>query len=179
MFKFVETYQYRRRLKKAREEAQLMFDYADRKRTNQGWDKFRRIDDFFTEREQRVWNEITSEEWMLSKLLGETPEWGSAKFLSDALGDSSAPGLMTVRENRSTKISYEYVELVDLMVKTINGKWSSTKWDWSDVEMFKKQGWGRPADFNDYLKRFHDAKTEEETQAVLNEYREKYPNAIY
>lgn len=165
-------------MKKAREELQLMWDYANNKRQD-SWDNYRSIEDYFNKKELRVWLEIAGEEWSLSKLLGESPQWGSAKQLGSLLGPDAPVGMVTVKEDRSTKISFEYVELVDMMVKTINGKWSPTKWDWESVDEFKAQGWGRPADFNDYLKRWNDAETPEETEAVLEEYRNKYPNAIY
>lgn len=175
----VRKFFYRRRLNKTREEAQLMWDYANVKRKNQGWDKYRPIDDFFTTRENRVWDEILADEWLLSELLSVKPEWGDSKRLSSALGEDSPVGFMTVTEDRSTKLGYEYVPEVDMMATTHNGKWSSNKVHWHDVEMFKKQGWGRPPEFNEYLKRWNDAKTEEETEAVLQEYRDRFPNAVY
>lgn len=169
---------YRRQLKKVHEDLQTIFDHAQKKRVFHV-DKFRDIEDFMTTRERRVYVELKKEEWALSKLLGRNPQWGSARMLFKDEEDEVIPAAVSVKEDHSTKISYEYVELVDMMVKTINGKWSSTRWDWEPVESFKKQGWGRPADFNDYLNRWHNAETDEESEAILAEYRSKYPNAIY
>lgn len=175
MFKFVNNYKYRRQLKKAREDLQTIFDEAARRRTNQGWDKFRDIEDFMRTKEQRVYRDLLTEEWALSKLLGITPEWGHARALSEGLGPDSPVGFMTVRENRSTKVSYEYVELVDMMVRTINGKWSSVRWDWETVDKFRRQGWGRNQAFHDAVDEWHAAETPEAKQEVIDKYKEENP----
>lgn len=179
MFKFVENYKYRRQLKKAREELQLLWDHANNRRTvhtdNTGWEKYRDITDFFNSKELAVWNEIAAEEWALSKMLGENPEWGSAKQLGSLFGPDAPKGMISVQYDQSTKISFEYVELVDMMVRTINGKWSSTRWDWEPVESFKKQGWGRNQAFHDAVDEWHAAETPEAKQEVIDKYKEENP----
>jgi hypothetical protein len=161
---------HRRDLAKAREEAQLMFDYAAKKRSAQGWDRFRDIMDFFTERELRVWREITAEEWALSEILGERSEWGNPKSIATLLGEDSPVGFTTVKEDRSTQITWDYIEQVGLEARCTNGKWGSRKGDWrTPVEGYMHY----PEGLIEAGIAYRDAETEEEKQAILEEYRNK------
>lgn len=166
MFK---KYLYRRQLKKAREEAQLMFDYANTKRKNQGHDKWRSITDFFTARELRVWDEITAEEWALSQIVGVRSEWGNVKSIRTLLGEDSPVGFMTVTEDQSTQITWDYIEEVDMEARCLNGKWGSEKWQWREVP--KRVYY--PEGLIEAALEYRDAETEEDKQRILQEYKDK------
>lgn len=189
-----ERRKYRRELEAVRTEIQELWDKANRRRENQPGsfyadapklavrstpDRWRPIEDYMKKSERDRYDHLCSDEWSLSMLVGTKPEWGHVKHLSRALGEDSPVAYMTVKEDRSTKVNYEYIPEADMIAVITNGKWSSDKYKWKNVEAFKREGWGHPADFDDYLNRWHNAETDEESEAVLAEYRSKYPNAIY
>lgn len=168
MFK---KYLYRRQLKKAREDLQTIFDEGARRRSFHP-DKFRKIEDFLNDKERRVYRELLKEEWALSKVLGQTPVWGSARDIYVGEDDMSYPAATSVKTDNSTKITWDYIEQVDMEARCINGKWGSEKWQWRNPakRVFYPEGFTEAA--VDYG-RAKEVEDEETMARVLQEYKDK------
>lgn len=141
-------------------------------------DRWRPIEDYMKKSEKQRYETLCSTEWHFAGHLGLKPEWGDTKHLTHVLGEDSPPALMSVKEDRSRKIGYEYVPQADMMVTTHNGKWSSDKYHWKDVQSFKNEGWGRTEAFHDAVDEWHAADTYDKKQEIAGRYRIEHGDGI-
>lgn len=84
-------------------------------------DRNRPIEDYMKESERRKYEDLCSTEWHFCHYLGIHPKYGNSKYLTKVLGENSPPALMTVKEDRSTKLTYVYDEELDGYVPYRNG----------------------------------------------------------
>lgn len=172
-----------------RAEIQVIWDTANKRRfpypsdsnmakSTSTPDRWRPIEDYMKKSERERYGDLCSTDWHFSTYLGVPSKWGNSKYLTKVLGEDSPPALMTVKEDHSRKIGYEYVPQADMIVVTHNGKWSSDKYHWKDVESFKNEGWGRTEAFHDAVDEWHAADTYEKKQEIAGRYRIEHGDGI-
>lgn len=120
-------------LAEVRQEIQEIWDTAERRRhpfgarlkhINGYWatsthDLNLNIEEYMKPFEKKKYEELCTTEFYFSKHLGVKPEWGHEKYLSS--NDNSPPAFMRVTEDRSTKLTYEFDEVLDGYVPYRNG----------------------------------------------------------
>lgn len=107
MFK---NYRLKKQLAKCREDLKTITDEAYRRKAAAGHDQYRWYKDYLKRTERSVLDGLLLEEWALCDQLGEKPEYASVRDGGGGADDDSPVGFVTVKENRSSKVTMEYDE---------------------------------------------------------------------